>query len=119
VLLAGVAVWLAAVLARRSPPGIVARAAGTLEAVEADLDARLRAIESTVQGVDVHVNTTLEEILKASGEALKRDNSAKRTLQAIEAKEADGLPGDTPRRHYGHPDRIALIERAGREKGLV
>jgi len=112
--LAGLAVLSSLILARNSPPGIVARAASQVEAVEADLDTRLRKLETDFQALLVSVDATLEETLAAAESATKRNRAAKRTAQAAEVAQAtNGLDAYPP----GHPDRLAAIEQQFRARG--
>lgn len=104
-------------LARRSPPGIVARAAGQLEAVEADLDARLRAIEAKVDGLVVHVENVLEETEKSAADATKRNRGARRAQQAAERAGNGQAGGTLEQMPVGSPGRIAAIEAAARSRG--
>lgn len=115
-LLAGCSIAIVAALARRSPPGIVARAAGQLEAVEADLDARLRATEAKIDALVVHVENVLEETEKAAADATKRNRGARRAQQAAERAGAAGN-GGFEQMPVGSPGRIAAIEKHARERG--
>lgn len=108
---------LCAALARRSPPGIVARAAGQLEAVEADLDARLRALETKIDAIVIHVENVLEETEKSAADATKRNRGARRAQQAAERAGGNGTGTTFEQMPVGAPGRIAAIEKHARERG--
>lgn len=120
VLFSGGAAALSVACARRSAPGIVARAAAQLEAIEADLDVRLRRLEGLLHEQAVHVENVLSETEKAAVDAGKRQKAARRAEQAAEARDAQGQAsggvnfGGLP---IGHPSRIIAIENAIRNKG--
>jgi len=117
----GLAIAFMAALAKRSPPGIVARAAGQLEAIEADVDARVRKLTTQFAALEIHVEDVLVETEKAASDALKRNRGARRSQQAVEAAEqaaaaANGGAATTSFAQIpvGAPGRIAAIEEAAR-----
>lgn len=132
-LASGLCVAVAVSLAKRSPPGIVARAAAEVEAVESDLVARLRAmkvdidgrmteLETKLDGTVIHVENVLEEVEKYSSDATKRNRGARRAQQAAEeaARKQNGghgAPTTLDQLPIGHPGRIAAIEETARRNG--